>query len=80
VYRFLGMTVTSLLRSSLSFTLDQFGPGRSLTSPHDSLSWQITPVALMKAITDPAAAKRAFDAMMQMKKIDITAIEAAHRG
>jgi hypothetical protein len=29
VYRFLGMTVTSLLRSSLSFTLDQFGPGRS---------------------------------------------------
>jgi hypothetical protein len=82
VYRFLGMTVTSLLRSSLSFTLDQFGPGRSLTSPHDSLSWEITPVALMKAITDPdpAAAKRAFDAMMQMKKIDITAIEAAHRG
>ncbi len=46
------------------------------------LSWQITPVALMKAITDPdsAAAKRAFDAMMQMKKIDIAAIEAAHRG
>ncbi len=45
------------------------------------LSWQITPVALMAAITDsdPAAAKRAFDAMMQMRKIDIAAIEAARR-
>ena len=46
------------------------------------LSWQITPVALIKAISDPdpAAAKRAFDAMMQMTKIDIAAIEAARRG
>ncbi|HMV13015.1 MAG TPA: VOC family protein [Nitrosomonas sp.] len=46
------------------------------------VSWQITPIALMKAITnpDPAAAKRAFDAMMLMKKIDIAAIEAALRG
>ncbi len=46
------------------------------------LSWQITPIALMKAVTDPdrAAAKRAFDAMMTMKKIDIAAIEAARRG
>jgi predicted 3-demethylubiquinone-9 3-methyltransferase (glyoxalase superfamily) len=46
------------------------------------LSWQITPIALIKAITDPdpAAAKRAFDAMMQMEKIDIAAIEAARRG
>jgi 2-polyprenyl-6-hydroxyphenyl methylase/3-demethylubiquinone-9 3-methyltransferase len=46
------------------------------------LSWQITPVALTKAITDPdpAAAKRAFDAMMEMQKIDIAAIEAARRG
>jgi predicted 3-demethylubiquinone-9 3-methyltransferase (glyoxalase superfamily) len=46
------------------------------------LSWQITPIALTKAVTDPdtAAAKRAFDAMMQMKKIDIAAIEAARRG
>jgi 2-polyprenyl-6-hydroxyphenyl methylase/3-demethylubiquinone-9 3-methyltransferase len=46
------------------------------------LSWQITPLALMKALSDPdpLAAKRAFDAMMQMKKIDIAAIEAAHRG
>ena len=46
------------------------------------LSWQITPMALTQAITDadPAAAKRAFDAMMQMRKIDIAAIEAARYG
>ena len=46
------------------------------------LSWQITPVALMQAITDPhpAVAKRAFEAMMEMGEIDIAAIEAARRG
>ncbi|MES2934424.1 MAG: VOC family protein [Pseudomonadota bacterium] len=46
------------------------------------LSWQITPRALTAAIADPdpAAAKRAFEAMMQMGKIDIAAIEAARRG
>ena len=46
------------------------------------LSWQITPVALTRAITDPdpTVAKRAFDAMMEMSKIDIAAIEAASRG
>jgi predicted 3-demethylubiquinone-9 3-methyltransferase (glyoxalase superfamily) len=44
------------------------------------LSWQITPIALTKAITDPNAAQRAFDAMMQMKKIDVAAIEAARQG
>ncbi|MGH8202034.1 MAG: VOC family protein [Steroidobacteraceae bacterium] len=46
------------------------------------LSWQITPRALMAAITDSdrAAAKRAFEAMMTMSKIDIAAIEAARRG
>jgi 2-polyprenyl-6-hydroxyphenyl methylase/3-demethylubiquinone-9 3-methyltransferase len=46
------------------------------------LSWQITPRVLLEATTDPdrAAAKRAFDAMMKMKKIDIAAIEAARRG
>jgi predicted 3-demethylubiquinone-9 3-methyltransferase (glyoxalase superfamily) len=45
------------------------------------LSWQITPRALTAAITDPdrAAAKRAFNAMMEMGKIDITGIEAARR-
>jgi predicted 3-demethylubiquinone-9 3-methyltransferase (glyoxalase superfamily) len=46
------------------------------------LSWQITPRALIEAISDPdpAAAKRAFDAMMKMRKIDIAAIESARRG
>ncbi|MBS0497971.1 MAG: VOC family protein [Proteobacteria bacterium] len=46
------------------------------------ISWQITPVALTKAFTssDRVAAKRAFDAMMTMRKIDIAAIEAAFRG
>jgi len=46
------------------------------------LNWQITPIALTQAVTDkdPAAAKRAFDAMMTMKKIDIAKIEAARRG
>ena len=40
-----------------------------------------TPLALTEAIVDPdtAAAKRAFDAMMTMRKIDINAIEAARR-
>jgi predicted 3-demethylubiquinone-9 3-methyltransferase (glyoxalase superfamily) len=46
------------------------------------ISWQITPVALTQAVTDPdgAAAKRAFNAMMEMGKIDIAKIEAARRG
>ena len=46
------------------------------------LSWQITPRVLMEATTDPdrAAASRAFEAMMKMKKIDIAAIQAARRG
>ncbi|HQR03680.1 MAG: VOC family protein [Proteobacteria bacterium] len=46
------------------------------------VSWQITPTVLIEAYTSPnrAAARRAFDAMMQMKKIDIAAIEAAYRG
>ncbi len=46
------------------------------------LSWQITPRALTDAMADPdrAAAKRVFEAMMQMGKIDIAAIENARRG
>jgi predicted 3-demethylubiquinone-9 3-methyltransferase (glyoxalase superfamily) len=57
--------------SSCGWCKDQWG-----------VSWQITPVALTRAIAnpDPAAAKRAFDAMMEMTKIDIAAIEVAMRG
>ena len=46
------------------------------------LSWQITPRSLTAAVThpDPATAKRAFDAMMTMTRIDIAAIEAAVAG
>ena len=45
-------------------------------------SWQITPRVLLDATTssDPAVAKRAFDAMMTMRKIDVAKIEAAVRG
>lgn len=45
------------------------------------ISWQITPIVLTKAFTGPdrAAARRAFAAMMTMKKIDVAAIEAAVR-
>ena len=57
--------------SMCSWCKDKFG-----------LSWQIVPRALTAALADPdkAAAKRAMDAMMTMKKIDIAAIEAARRG
>jgi 2-polyprenyl-6-hydroxyphenyl methylase/3-demethylubiquinone-9 3-methyltransferase len=46
------------------------------------LSWQISPRVLIEAVTSPdkAAAKRAFDAMMTMRKIDIATIEAALEG
>src|SRR5690606_12611297 len=45
-------------------------------------SWQITPRALLDAVAHPdrAAAKRAFEAMMTMGKIDIAKIEAALEG
>lgn len=46
------------------------------------ISWQITPRILSDAIANPdrAAAKRAFEAMMTMSKIDIARIEAALKG
>jgi len=46
------------------------------------LSWQITPRALTDGMADPdpKAAKRVFDAMMKMQKIDVAKIEAARKG
>jgi len=46
------------------------------------ISWQITPRVLTEAIADPdpEVARRAFEAMMRMTRIDIAAIEAARRG
>lgn len=46
------------------------------------LSWQITPRVLTEGLADPdpAVAKRVFEAMMRMGKIDIAGIEAARRG
>jgi len=57
--------------SACSWCRDKFG-----------LSWQIVPRVLMNAINDPdtAVAKRAMEAMMTMKKIDIATIEAARAG
>ena len=45
------------------------------------ISWQITPRVLTEALVAGGdAAKRAFSAMMTMRKIDVAAIEAARRG
>jgi len=46
------------------------------------LSWQITPRALTEGVTDadPAVARRVFEAMMTMRKIDVARIQAARRG
>jgi predicted 3-demethylubiquinone-9 3-methyltransferase (glyoxalase superfamily) len=47
------------------------------------VNWQVTPKRLIELVfanPDPAAAKRAMDAMMQMHKIDIATIEAAAAG
>ena len=45
------------------------------------ISWQITPRVLTEALAAGGGeAKRAFEAMMQMKKIDVAAIESARRG
>ena len=45
-------------------------------------SWQITPRVLLEAMDNPdkGAAKRAFEAMMTMQKIDVAKIEAALKG
>ncbi len=46
------------------------------------LRWQIVPAAFDRWMRDedPARSKRVTDAMMQMVKIDVAALERAHRG
>jgi len=46
------------------------------------LSWQIIPASLPQLVGGPdkAGAKRAMEAMLQMGKLDIAALEAAYRG
>jgi predicted 3-demethylubiquinone-9 3-methyltransferase (glyoxalase superfamily) len=45
------------------------------------ISWQITPRTLTEAmLAGGDEAKRAFEAMMSMKKLDVAAIDAARRG
>ncbi len=50
--------------------------------PHFKLSWQIVPRKLPALLGDanPARAKRTFESMMQMKRIDIAALERAADG
>lgn len=65
------LTANGGSESQCSWCKDRFG-----------LSWQIVPRQLSAGMADPdpAAAKRVFDAMMTMTKIDIAAIEAARAG
>jgi predicted 3-demethylubiquinone-9 3-methyltransferase (glyoxalase superfamily) len=46
------------------------------------VSWQITPTVLLRYLQDedPVRAKRVMDAMLQMVKIDLAAIEKAYAG
>lgn len=46
------------------------------------LSWQVVPTVLPKLLMDPdpAKSKRAMEAMLQMKKLDIAALRRAHAG
>jgi predicted 3-demethylubiquinone-9 3-methyltransferase (glyoxalase superfamily) len=46
------------------------------------LSWQVAPVGMAKMLKDPKskATQRMFAALMEMKKLDIAALEAAYRG
>src|SRR4051812_40596347 len=41
------------------------------------LSWQVVPTRLMELVNDPKTAERAMRAMLQMKKLDVAALEEA---
>jgi predicted 3-demethylubiquinone-9 3-methyltransferase (glyoxalase superfamily) len=46
------------------------------------LSWQVTPTILLEMVSDKdrKKAQRAFDAMLQMRKIDIPKLKEAYKG
>ena len=57
------------------------GPACGWCKDRWGISWQITPRVLTEAMAAGGnEAKRAFEAMMPMKKIDVATIEAARRG
>lgn len=43
------------------------------------VSWQIVPAILPRLMSDPESRERVMQALLQMKKLDIAALEAAHR-
>src|SRR5262245_47048010 len=64
-------------------TADGGSPGRcGWLKDKFGLSWQIIPNALgpMLSDSDPAKAKRTLDAMLQMSKLDLARLTAAHHG
>jgi predicted 3-demethylubiquinone-9 3-methyltransferase (glyoxalase superfamily) len=64
-----------------ALTADGGSPGRcGWLKDKYGLSWQVTPAAMPKIFqgSDPEGAKRAFQAMMQMTKIDIAKLEEAY--
>jgi hypothetical protein len=76
-----GSTPVSTNRYHHVTSLCLLGARRDNSGDSWGLSWQITPRALTDALAAGGAeAKRAFEAMIPMKKIDVATIEAARRG
>ena len=83
-------TDAQALKKSSAHVKLQLGPGLGAGGKPEAcgwikdrygLSWQITPRALTEAIgAGGEEARRAFEAMMDMRKIDVATIEAARRG
>jgi predicted 3-demethylubiquinone-9 3-methyltransferase (glyoxalase superfamily) len=72
------LSVTAALARTAGLTLPE--PARC--KDRWGFSWQITPRQLLEGMADPdrVVAKRVFEAMMTMRKIDVARIEAARRG